>query len=99
MTEGSPGVERVLEHVGEHLVLRRVVDAVLQARLVHVRDLTRRAGGHLAHDGEDRALGGLAHRAVRAVGGAGHGGGDEHRVDELAGAGDQLLGGAADAAG
>ena len=54
------GVERVLEHVGEHLVLRRVVDAVLQARLGHVRDLTRRAGGHLAHDREDRALGGVA---------------------------------------
>ena len=90
------GVERVLEHVGEHLVLRRVVDAVLQPRLVHVRDLTRRAGGHLAHDGEDRALGGVAHRAVGAVGRAGHGGGDQHRVDQLAGAGDQLLGGAAD---
>ena len=34
--------------------------------------------------------------AVGAVGGAGHGGGDQHRVHELAGARDQLLGGAAD---
>ena len=90
------GVQRVLEHVGEHLVLRRVVDAVLQPRLVHVRDLTRRAGGHLAHDREDRALGGIAHAAVRAVGGARHRGGDQHRVHQLAGAADQLLGGAAD---
>ena len=57
---------------------------------------TRRAGGHLAHDREDRALGGVAHGAVRAVGGAGHRGGDQHGVDQLAGAGDQLLGGAAD---
>ena len=90
------GVERVLEHVGEHLVLRRVVDAVLQARLGHVRDLTRRAGGHLAHDREDRALGGVAHRAVGAVGGARHRGGDQHGVDQLARPRDELLGGAAD---
>ena len=60
-----PGLERVLEDVGEHLVLRRVVDAVLQARLGHVRDLTGRAGGHLADDGEDRALGGIAHASRR----------------------------------
>ena len=80
------GVERVLEHVGEHLVLRRVVDAVLQPRLGHVRDLTRRAGGHLAHDREDRALGGVANASVGAVRGAGHGGGDQHGVDQLAGA-------------
>ena len=96
LDRGLAGVQRVLEHVGEHLVLRRVVDAVLQARLVHVRDLTRRAGGHLSHDREDRALGGVSHGAVRAVGRAGHGGGDQHRVHELAGPADQLLGGAAD---
>ena len=52
--------------------------------------------GHLADDGEDRALGGLAHGAVGAVGRAGHGGADQHGVDEVAGPGDQLLGGAAD---
>ena len=52
--------------------------------------------GHLARDGEDRALGGLAHGGVGAVGGAGQRGGDEHGVDQLAGARDQLLGGAAD---
>ena len=33
---------------------------------------------------------------VYAVRGAGHGGGDQHRVDQLAGARDQLLRGAAD---
>ncbi len=96
LDRGLAGVQRVLEHVGEHLVLRRVVDAVLQPRLVHVRDLTRRADGHLAHDREDRALGGIAHRAVRAVGRAGHRGGDQHRVHELARAADELLRGAAD---
>ena len=90
------GVQRVLEHVGEHLVLGGVVDAVLQARLGHVRDLTRGAGGHLADDGEDRSLGGIAHDAVGAVGRAGHGGGEQDRVHELARAGDELLGGAAD---
>ena len=89
-------VQRVLEHVGEHLVLGRVVDAMLEPRLVHVRDLTRRARGHLADHREDRALGGIADAAVRAIGGARHRGGDQHRVDELAGAADELLGGAAD---
>ena len=89
-------VQGVLEDVGEHLVLGRVVDAMLEAWLAHVRDLARRAGGHLAHDREDRALGGVADAAVRAVGRAGHGGGDEDGVHELARAADELLGGAAD---
>ena len=96
LDRGLAGVQRVLEHVGEHLVLRRVVDPVMQARLGHVRDLTRRAGGHLSDDGEDRALGGVSHGAVGAVGRAGHGGGDQHWVHELAGPADELLGGAAD---
>ena len=62
----------------------------------HVRELGGDAAGHLAHDGEDRALGRLAHGAVGAVGGARHRGADQDRVDELAGARGQLLGGAAD---
>ena len=52
--------------------------------------------GHLAEDGQHRPLGRLAHRVVGGVGGAGEGGGDQHRVDQLAGAAGQLLGGAAD---
>ena len=39
---------------------------------------------------------GVAHRAVGAIGGARHRRADQHGVDELAGARDQLLGGAAD---
>ena len=51
---------------------------------------------HLAEDGQHRALGRLADRVVGGIGGAGEGGGDEHRVDQLAGTAGQLLGGAAD---
>ena len=87
--------QRRLQHARDHRVLLVVGHLVVQARLVHVRDLGGDPGRHLAHDGEDRALGRLAHGAVRAVGGAGHRGGDQHRVDQLAGARDQLLGGAA----
>jgi hypothetical protein len=49
------------------------------------------AVGHLAHHGEDRALGRLAHGVVGAVGGAGHGRADQHGVDELAGTRRELL--------
>ena len=52
--------------------------------------------GHLAHDGEDRALGGVADGAVGALGGARHRRADQHRVDQLARARDELLGRAAD---
>ena len=41
--------------------------------------------GHLAHHGEDRALGRVADGGVGAVGRAGHGGADEDGVDELPG--------------
>ena len=54
LDRGLPRVQRVLEHVGEHLVLGGVVDAVLEPRLGHVGDLTRGARGHLADDREDR---------------------------------------------
>ena len=87
--------ERRLEHLGDHRVLGVVVDVRVQPRLVHVRDLGGHARGHLAHDGEDRPLGRIAHGPVGAVGGARHRGGDQHRVDQLAGARDQLLGRAA----
>ena len=90
------GVERALEHRRDHRVLLLLRHALEQPRGVHVRDLTRDAVGHLAHHGEDRALGGLAHRAVGPLGGARHRRADQHRVDQLARPGDQLLGGAAD---
>ena len=88
--------QRGLEHAGDHRVLLVVGDLVVQARLLHVRDLGGHPRRHLAHHREDRALGGLAHRPVRAVGGTRHGGGHEHRVDQLARPGDQLLGGTAE---
>jgi hypothetical protein len=52
--------------------------------------------GHLADHREDRALGRVAHGGVGAVGGPGHRGPDEHRVDELARARGELLGRPAD---
>ena len=52
--------------------------------------------GHLAHDGEDRALGRLPDGVVGPVGRAGHRGADQHGVDELAGTRGELLRGAAD---
>ena len=63
---------------------------------VEVGELAGDRVGHLAEDGQHRPLGRLAHRVVGGVGGAGEGGGDEDRVDQLAGAAGQLLGGAAD---
>ena len=90
------GAQRALEDVGDERVLHRGVALGAQPRVAHVRDLGRHARRHVAQDGEDRALGRLAHRAVRALRGARHRGADEDRVDELAGAADELLGGAAD---
>ena len=90
------GVERALEDVGDERVLDRRVALGAQPRVAHVRDLGGDARRHVAQDGEDRALGGLAHRAVGALRGARHRGADEDRVDELAGPADELLGGAAD---
>ena len=90
------GVERALEQLGQQRVLHVGVALVGQPRLRHVGELGRHSVRHLAHHGEDRALGRGAHRAVGAVGGARHRRADQHRVDQLAGARDQLLGGAAD---
>ena len=92
-----PGLERGLEHVGDQRVLARGVRVgLVEARLAHVGQLAGHAVGHLAHDGQDRALGGLAHGVVGAVGGARHRGADQHRVDELARARRELLRRAAD---
>ena len=90
-----PGVERRLEDVGEHAVLLVVAGVGAQPRDRHVREIGDDAPGHLARDREHRALGGVADRAVGALGRAGHGRADEHRVDELARPRDQLLGRAA----
>ena len=91
------GVDRALQQQRQHRVLlRRGPSRSVSRGCGHVRDLAWRPVRHLTHHGEDRPLGRPPHRAVGAVGGAGHGGADQHRVDQLAGARDQLLGGAAD---
>ena len=90
------GVERPLHHLGGERVLHLVGGVGAEPRLLHVRELGRDPAGHLAHDREDRALRRVAHRAVGLVGGTRQRRADQHRIDQLAGAADQLLGGAAD---
>ena len=90
------GVERALEQPGQQRVLLVGAALVGQPRLRHVGELGRDPVGHLPHHREDRALRRRAHGAVGAIGRARHRGTDQDRVDELAGARDQLLGGAAD---
>ena len=74
-----------LEHAGDRVVLVLGADVGAKPRVGHVRKLDHHAVGHLAHDREDRALGGLAHRGVGAVGSARERGADQRRVDQLAG--------------
>ena len=95
---GLPRLDRRLEDPGQQGVLElRVGVGTQPGRGVgQVGELGGDPRGHLTHDGEHRSLGGLADRAVRAVGRAGHRGPDQPRVDELAGPADQLLRGPAD---
>jgi hypothetical protein len=91
-------LDRPFQDLGQDRVLLLVADVAAEPLLVglEVGQLAGQRVGHLAEDGEHRPLGRLAHRLVGGVGGAGEGGGDQHRVDQLAGAAGQLLGGAAD---
>ncbi len=84
------GLERPLEHLGQQLVLLARVGVGAEPRRVHVREVLGHAVCHRPHGAEHRALGGLAHRLVGGVGGAGEGRGHQHRVHQLAGPGDQL---------
>ncbi len=93
---GLAGGHGPFEHAGDRVVLLHRGDLRAQARVGHVRQLDHHAMRHLAHDGENRALGGLAHRGVGAVGCAGERGADQRRVDQLAGPAEQLLGRAVD---
>ena len=90
------GVERALDDVGDDGVLLLGRGVGPETRLVHVRELGRDPRAHLADDGEDRPLGGVAYGAVGLVGGARERGSDQHWIDELAGSARQLLGGSAD---
>ena len=91
-------LDRPLQHLGQDRVLLLFADVAAEPLLVglEVGELAGERVGHLAEDGQHRPLGRLADRVVGGVGGAGEGGGDQHRVDQLAGAAGQLLGGAAD---
>ena len=90
------GVERALDDVGKGQILLAVAGLRAKASVGHVGQLRGDAVSHLAHHRQDRALRGLANRAVGLVGGARQGGPDQHRIDELAGTAGQLLRGAAD---
>ncbi len=91
-------VDRLFEDLGEDGILLLVADTAVEPLLVglEVGELARDRVGHLAEDGQHRALGRVAHGRVGGVGGAGEGRGDQDRVDQLAGPARQLLGGAAD---
>ena len=96
MTDSWPASSACSITLGDHRVLLAVGGVGAEPGVRHVRELGGDAVGHLAHDGQDRALGGLADRAVGLVGGPRQRGADQDRVDELAGPAGQLLGGAAD---
>ena len=91
-------LDRPLQDLGQDRVLLLFADVAAEPLFVgfEVGELAGQRVGHLAEDGQHRPLGRLADRVVGGVGGAGEGGGDQHRVDQLAGAAGQLLGGAAD---
>ncbi len=90
------GLQRLLDHLGDHRVLLLGGRRRDPGGVRHVGELGGHPDGHLAHHGEDRALGRIAHRAVGLVGGAGQRGADQHRIDQLARTAGQLLGRAAD---
>ena len=91
-------LDRPLQHGGEDRVLLLLGDVAVEPLLagLQVRELAGDRVGHLTEDGQHRPLGRFAHRLVGGVGGAGEGGSDQHRVDQLARPARQLLGRAAD---
>ena len=89
------GDDRALQDVSDAPVLLGEV-AGRQTLVGAVRELHRDGRRHVAHHRQDRPLSGLAHRRVGALRAARHRRADEHRVDELSGARDELLGGTAD---
>ena len=89
-------LQRALDHVGDDRVLLAGGRVGAEPRFGHVRELGGDAVGHLAHHGQDRALGRLTHRSVCLVGSARQCRADQDRIDQLARAAGELLGGAAD---
>ena len=90
------GCQRVLDQLGEHLVLLRIGCVGAEPGVVHVREIGCDARGHLANHREDRALGRVSDRAVGLVGRPRQRRADQNRVDELSGPACKLFRGAAD---
>ncbi len=90
-----PCVEGLLDHACDHLVLLDHGRVDAEPGVMSVGQLRGDAVGHLAHDGQDRALGRLAHRPVCLVGGARERRPDQHRIDELSWPTGELFGRAA----
>ena len=89
--------QRALQHARDHRVLLGGGGRGGKAgALGGVRDVGDDLVRHLARDRQDRALRGVAHGGVGAVGGVQQRRPDQRRVDQLAGPRDELLGGAAD---
>ena len=79
------GLDRAFERRGDRRVLLARLGGRAEARALRTvgevgDDLVR----HLARDRQDRALGGIAHRRVGAVGGIRERRSDQGRVDQLA---------------
>jgi hypothetical protein len=98
LDRGLAGDDRALERVGDQavLVLGRGVAEEAALLFGQVREVASDRRGHVAHHGEHRALGRRADRRVGALGGGRERGAEQHGIDQLARAGDQLLGRAAD---
>jgi hypothetical protein len=88
-------LQGAFEHLREHGVLLLVGGLAVEPGGGHVRQLCRHAVGHLAHDRDHRALGGIAHGRVSGLCGLCKRSGDELRIDELARPAGELLGSAA----
>ncbi len=86
------GLERVLQHLGEKLVLLLGAGVGAEPASVHVGEVVRHAARHRPDGREHRALGGVADGRVGGVGGPRERGRDEDRIDELAGPRCELLG-------
>ena len=83
----------VLEELGEQRILLGRASVGREADLLHVGEATRDRGRHFAEHRQHRPLGRLAHRFVGSLRRSREGGRDQHRVDQLAGAAGELLGG------
>ena len=86
----------VIEQLGEQRVLLGRGRVGIEAHLLHVGEVARHRGGHLAEHRQHRPLGRLADRFVRRLGGTRERRGDQHRVDQFPRSAGELLGRSAD---